>query len=213
MNDSSRHDPSDSREADISSDAAVSRGSADSPDSNDKRSFARAAARVEAYLRPMRSPEAPPRYNDGLLLPETSNVFVGSKLPREVTEFLTAMDAKLNALVAMASRDRLAAEFPIHAETQEVSGGGVLVTPVEPEAFHTLRPGEPVEVVLFLSRFPLRVAGAVAEVKPPERDDDALALEFTRIREEDLEAVIQFVFQQERRAIRERRGPGDANNG
>ncbi|MFW5734877.1 MAG: PilZ domain-containing protein [Oceanidesulfovibrio sp.] len=157
-------------------------------------------------MRRLESPDAPQRFHETLLLPDVRNIFVGSTIPKEIGDFLIALDAKLDTLVSMASRDRLEQDFPIPVTTYEISGNGV--------RFHSaadLVPGEHYEIVLFLSRMPLRLAGAVGAVlesRAPSGADQLSpqwALQFTRIREQDLDAVVQFVFQQERRAIRERK--------
>ena len=55
-----------------------------------------------------------------------------------------------------------------------------------------------------LSRFPLRMAGAMGRILRLEEQDGLLvhALDFTRIRERDLENIVQFVFQSQRDDLR-----------
>ncbi|TVM35154.1 PilZ domain-containing protein [Oceanidesulfovibrio marinus] len=172
----------------------------------DRRTFSRVSTRIDALIRRIESPDAPQLFHETLLLPDARNIFVGSNVPKEIGEFLLALDAKLDTLVSMASRDRLEQDFPIPADVYEVSGNGIRF-----HTTHDFRPGDHVEVVLFLSRMPLRLTSAVGVVldKRAASSRDELspqwALKFTRIREQDLEAVVQFVFQQERRTIRERR--------
>jgi c-di-GMP-binding flagellar brake protein YcgR len=63
------------------------------------------------------------------------------------------------------------------------------------------------EVVLMLSQFPLRMAGAIGRVirAEPDQGRTLYALDFTRIRERDLETIVQFVFQSQRDELREKK--------
>lgn len=172
----------------------------------DRREFSRVRTRIDALLRRLDSPDAPQLFHETVLLPDVRNIFVGSTIPKEIADFLTALDAKLDTLVSMASRERLEQDFPIRADIHEISGNGF--------RFHTtehVEPGEYFEAVLFLSRMPLRLSSAVGmvqdlrQVGAESKCSPQWIFEFTRIREQDLDAVVQFVFQQERRAIRERK--------
>ena len=81
----------------------------------------------------------------------------------------------------------------------EISGAGVrFCTP------DILPMEQYVETVIVLSRFPLRLAGAVGRIIRQDRQDDktVYALDFTRIRERDLELIVQFVFQSQRDDLR-----------
>ena len=81
----------------------------------------------------------------------------------------------------------------------DISGSGV--------HFHTPEPlplPRYVEVIIVLSRFPLRLAGAVGRLSQQEHAEDrtVYTLDFTRIRERDLESIVQFVFQSQRDDLR-----------
>lgn len=172
----------------------------------DRREFSRIRTRIEALMRRLDDPEAPQLFHETVLLPDVRNIFVGSSIQKEIADFLIALDAKLDTLVSMATRDQLEHDFPIIADIHEISGNGF--------RFHTtehVEPGEYFEAVLFLSRMPLRLAGAVGVVRDfrsactQRQCSPQWVIEFTRIREQDLDAVVQFVFQEERRAIREQK--------
>ena len=81
----------------------------------------------------------------------------------------------------------------------EISGDGVVFTSPEVLELHQY-----VEAVIVLARFPLRVAGAIGRIVRLDEKDGMLfyALDFTRIRERDLESIVQFVFQSQRDDLR-----------
>ena len=110
------------------------------------------------------------------------------------------INAKLDMLLSMQSRDDLSADFPIPLRIVEISGAGIrFETPEE------LLLESPVEAVIVLSRFPLRMAGAVGRIirmDPLADGTTEYALDFTRIRERDLESIVQFVFQSQRDDLR-----------
>ncbi len=114
--------------------------------------------------------------------------------------FLCSLDAKLDMLLSMQHRDELETDFPVAIQVLEISGAGVRFTTEESLAIE-----QPVEAVLMLSRFPLRMAGAVGRIIRQDLREDGLteyALDFTRIRERDLESIVQFVFQSQRDELR-----------
>lgn len=172
----------------------------------EKRTFSRVVTRVSAKFRFTDAPDALPEVFD--LAPEggvEDNVFAGSKLPEALTVFLKGIDAKLDAVLSMLQEDRLAADFPHELDVVEISGNGL-----KGKSDIAIPIGSHLEVVLVLSRLPFRTASAVGRVV--RSDDDAgnayTVLEFTRIRETDLEHIVGFVFKEERERIRESKGTG-----
>lgn len=131
----------------------------------------------------------------------------GSSLSDAVIDHLNHLDAKLDTILSLLSRDLIRDDFPLTAQVSEISGAGVkLVTD------HGFSAGQPVEVVLVLSRMPLRLAGAtgmtVRQEAPEHVEHPGLSqwvVDFARIREPDLEAIVQFVFSEQRQHIREKR--------
>jgi hypothetical protein len=112
---------------------------------------------------------------------------------------LMAMDRKLDMILGIHSQDSLKKDFPHQIEVYEISGAGVKMTSSMP-----LAPGQFVEVVLVLTQAPIRMAGAIGRVVREEDVDGRKlwALDFTRIRERDLETIVQFVFQTQRDELR-----------
>ena len=169
----------------------------------EKRAFMRIPTRLGGYLR---------------LLPDSDDIqvfrespFFGSTSgtchdPREagmseaLHDMLCSINAKLDMLLSIKGRDDLAADFPVTMDILEISGAGVRFAASQP-----LDADQYVEAVLVLSRFPLRMAGAVGKVLRQEAAPDGriiYALDFTRIRERDLESIVQFVFQSQRDDLR-----------
>ncbi len=130
------------------------------------------------------------------------NALRQTNLHETVVDFLLDIHEKLNQILSILSQDRLAKEFPIQARVVEISGAELAFIPE-----HPLEPGQAVEIVIALNQFPVSLAGAVGiiEKKVQTEQGPALEMSFKRIRSEDQEAVVRFVFQEERRQIREQR--------
>lgn len=127
----------------------------------------------------------------------------GDLLPR----FLAEMDRKLDAVLALMRRESLASEFPYEGHVVELSGGhGVL------ECAQGLEKGAYLELLLMLDEFPLRIISVIAEVER-QRETRALTgppaavytLRFVRMDAEEREAVIRFVFSEDRKRIRQQK--------
>ncbi len=167
----------------------------------EKRAFMRIPTRLTGHLRLLPHPD------DMQVFRETPLLGSGTCAldPREagVSEGLYAMlcsiNAKLDMLLSMQSRDQLETDFPVAMNIIDISGAGVRFTSPEPVAVDQY-----VEAVIVLSRFPLRMAGAVGRILRQDtiEDQPVYALDFTRIRERDLESIVQFVFQSQRDDLR-----------
>ncbi len=121
-------------------------------------------------------------------------------MPESMLDFLEAINMKLDMLLSIASQDHLQNNFPESITIVEISGAGLIFT--AKRDFHL---DDRVEMVMFLSQVPLRIAGAIGRVH--RRDEingkSAWVVDFTSIRESDREAIVRFVFQQQREQIRE----------
>ncbi|GFK94238.1 hypothetical protein NNJEOMEG_02080 [Fundidesulfovibrio magnetotacticus] len=124
-----------------------------------------------------------------------------SGLSEALVNTLMAMDRKLDLIIGIHAQDSLQADFPCPVDAVEISGAGVKVASAEP--LH-LKTGQHVEVVLTLTQLPVRMAGAIAQVVREEEVDGRTiwALDFTKIRDRDLETIVQFVFQTQRDELR-----------
>ena len=112
---------------------------------------------------------------------------------------LLAIDRKLDLLIGIHTQDSLLDDFPQTIEVVEISGAGVKMTSTDPLAV-----GQLVEVVITMTQLPVRMAGAIGRIIRDEMLDGVRvwALDFTKIRDRDLETIVQFVFQTQRDELR-----------
>lgn len=125
-----------------------------------------------------------------------------------IARFLVEMDRKLDAVLTHLQRESIVENFPHEGLILELSGGGLVL-----ESFHPLTPGDFMELLILPDDYQQRPISVMAEVtrKSPEGHEvaeghTAYSVRYTCISEEDREQVIQFVFQEERRQIRRRKG-------
>lgn len=120
-----------------------------------------------------------------------------------LVEALSSIDRKLDQLIAIHSHDNLVDDFPNLIEVCEISGAGVKLISQLP-----LEVGQHIEFVLTLTQLPVRMTGAIGRVVRREQDVDGhptWAVDFVRIRDRDLETIVQFVFQTQRDELRVRK--------
>ena len=123
-----------------------------------------------------------------------------SHLPEAVINFLVGMSNQINYIAALLEKKALDEEFPHILDGVRVSGSGL--------AFYAecpLAKGDYLEVLLTLTSLPLQMAGAIGEVVKEETTPQGKKyfLQFTRISEPNLDAIVRFVFQEQRKSIRE----------
>jgi len=165
----------------------------------DKRTFARVATRIRGYVRPMDSASSLP------MVHETHPLFAKSEdsklqgISEPLIDFLQTINAKLDMLISFINQDRLQSEFQETVEVVALSGGGLKFSSEK-----EFKPGDVLEIVLVLSQIPLRLAAAVGKIERSEimNNRPVWVLEFTSIRESDTEAIVAFVFKEEREKIR-----------
>ncbi len=168
----------------------------------EKRAFMRIPTRLHGQLRLLSGPDEVPIYREtpfpggGALCPLDARE---AGMSETLYSLLCSINGKLDMLLSMQSRDQIESDFPIPLDIVEISGAGVRFLSPTP-----LPLGQYVEVVLVLARFPLRMAGAIGRILRQDAQDgqDVYALDFTRIRERDLESIVQFVFQSQRDDLR-----------
>jgi len=175
--------------------------------SQDKHSYSRIATNIQAWLRPLPSPDAPAMLGNASELMGRSTAAASlqdARLPESVVQFLLDMDRKLQSILGLLGRDQLLQDFPLRATVTEIGGDGVHLVSEEALPLELAT-----EVVIALNPMPLRLVGAVGRVvrveSPEGPQPGAQVFEFTRIREAELDAIIAFVLQEERRHIRERK--------
>lgn len=170
----------------------------------EKRTFARVETNFKAYVKRLKTPPRLPEPFDALnaecdsKLPDLEN----SGLHEGVVAFLKSMDSKLSMIASYITQGRLRQEYRETVQVIELSGSGMSFISDEP-----FRPGQFAEAVLILSRFPLKVASAAGKIisRKDDHEESRWLMEFTHIREADLENIVQFVFREEREHIREKK--------
>ena len=169
------------------------------PDSRPQ--FSAVDARVRGKFRIMPSAKDVPKISlGGEQKPVGYDELAQSKLPEAVINFLIGMANQLNYIAALLEKKSLDEEFPFTLEGVHISGAGL--------AFYTeqqLETGAYLEVLLTLNSLPLQMAGAIGTVVKKEQtpDGDKYILQFTRISEPNLDAIVHFVFKEQRKSIRE----------
>jgi hypothetical protein len=124
--------------------------------------------------------------------------------PEALLEFLLEMDRKLDAILGYLHRESLLEAFP--GEGWVTALGGTRLTLETPSP---LSRGDRLELALLLEEFPPRMVVAAATVECPCGPPDgpaAFCLAHSCGREEDQETLFRFIFQEERRLLRLRKG-------
>jgi hypothetical protein len=167
--------------------------------SEEKRSFSRIQVRLKAQARVMESLDSPQLFTgDAMPQPITREDFVHkSKLPEEVTGFLVEMDRKLDQIISMLGQDTFKADFSLPVEVMEISAAGVKF-----RSASRFKPGDALELIIYLSQTPLRLAGSKGRILDQEPDTGLYRFEFVDLRGSDMEAIVQFVFKEQREQIR-----------
>lgn len=171
----------------------------------EKRAYSRVAASISGRFRILSSGDDQPMYSgwSRTNIKDVEQALQQAKLPEAMVQFLASMDAKLDAILGQMQKDTLQEDFPHKLRGTEISGAGLRFT-----ASDKISENSYVEIVLFLRQYPLIVASAIGRITresqlPSENSTSEYALEFTAIHDNDLEQVIAFVFDQERRLIRQ----------
>lgn len=127
-----------------------------------------------------------------------------------VLRFLAEIDRKLDAVLSLLQTETLVREFPHEGHVVELGGNSLRF-----ECDKELEQGSPVEILVMLEEYPLRIVSILAEVAQKESACAlpcmhawSYALRFLSISEDDREAVIRFVFGEERKRIRRQKGSG-----
>ncbi len=156
--------------------------------------------------------ENSPQYCKGMLSASDASLkeemLSRSRLPDMALRFLVEMDRKLDAIMAFMQRDSLLADFPHEGRIVEISGNALVLECREP-----LAPGDHMELVLMLDELPLQICSVLARVDSARKGkavtgapNAAWNISFACVQEEDREAIIRFVFREERKRIRQQKG-------
>lgn len=167
--------------------------------SEEKRTFSRVSVRIKGYARVMHNLESPPIFT-GDTVDEGAgceDFFRNSKLPEDLTRFLAEMDRKVDRILGLLSQDRIRSDFPFDIEIMELSAAGIKFRTKE-----KLSLDAPLEIVLLLSYAPMKMAGSKGRILGLDKDTQLYRFEFVDTRAADMEAIVQFVFREQREQIR-----------
>jgi hypothetical protein len=155
--------------------------------------------------------QAPRMYRGTPLSPTADmreELLTGSGRPELMLRFLVEMDRKLDAVLGLLQSESLAQEFPEEGHIVELSGQGLVL-----ECNAELSTGSYIELLIRLEEYPIRIVSALSRVERPrpavilpDMHSYAYDVSYTSIAEEDREAVIRFVFSEERKRIRQNKG-------
>ena len=167
--------------------------------SEEKRTFSRVSVRLKGHARVMGSIESTQVFTADAVDPASASdeLFHNSKLPEDLTAFLAEMDRKLDRVLGLLSQDRIRSDFPLSIEIMEISAAGIKFRSQE-----RFTVGDPLEVVIQLSYAPVRMAGSKGRVVGMDEDTNLYRFEFVDTRAADMEAIVQFVFREQREQIR-----------
>jgi len=166
---------------------------------SEKRSFSRVETRLKAYARKTRSPETPSRFNATPVLAayNRDELMRNAKLPDALITFLCELDKKADQIISLLSQDQIRSEFPLSLEVVELSGAGAKFSCSE-----ALSEKDFLEIILVLNNFPLKISSTKARIVDKKDNSGFYRMEYVNIRESDMEAIIQYVFQRQREIIR-----------
>lgn len=129
------------------------------------------------------------------------------RVPDAVLHTLARIEKKLDTVISLLNKDNFERNFPHKAFATRLSASSFIMECKEP-----LAPGDHLEVVLFLEEIPTSLAAGIARVDSKltrkaqtDKDFSVYTLSFVSIRDEDKEAVIRHVFQEERKIIRQQK--------
>jgi len=169
---------------------------------DEQRTFLRIPTKLHGRLRFVASDVEPQLFREAPIVSSsvTAMELKNAGLAEALVNALLNIDRKLDMLIGLHASANLEDDFPHPFEIVEISGAGIKGISAEP-----FPAGQLAEVVITLTQLPVRMAAAIGRVLREEPTGDgrhAWALDFTRIRDRDLESIVQFVFQTQRDEMR-----------
>ncbi|GAU08828.1 PilZ domain-containing protein [Desulfoplanes formicivorans] len=168
----------------------------------ERRTYTRIETALQAFMRKSVSPSTQPGLRGGFSQPvdHLRDALQQTSLPDELLDYLEAINAKLDTILGLLHQSSIQAEYPLEATISQISGAGLQFT-----SPHDFQEGDHLELVITLSRFPLRlvnVVGTITRRQQTRENGPVWVVEFTFIRDNDREAIIQYVFREQREMIR-----------
>ncbi len=167
----------------------------------ERRKFSRVNTRIRAHARRVPSGDVTPLYSCG---PVQAPVHLDrvQGVPDSLVQFLNNLDNKVDTIISLLNQHSIESEFPLVLEVTEISGAGIKFTSGE-----TLKQHESLELALVLNHSPLKIVGIICTLVRQEdtAQQSAWIASFTNIRDNDREAIVQYVFHEQRESIRKNR--------
>lgn len=135
--------------------------------------------------------------------PSREEFAAASNLPEIVTKFLCQLDSKIDAILMGMQSPSLEQDFPHTMELSTLSASCLDFSTAVP-----LAPGDWIEVVLDLRQAGLAAASGIGSItarRVAKNGIPIFSFAFSRIREEEREKIIRYVFREERRQLRANR--------
>lgn len=168
----------------------------------ERRTYTRITTSLQSFMRKAASSLERPGFRGGfpMGMDHLKDDLQKTSLPAPLLDYLESMNAKLDTILGLLHQTSIQTEYPLPGTISQISGAGVQFTSPA-----TLKLNDHLEIVITLSRFPLRFVNAVGTITRKEHTNAGIPLwvfEFTSIRDNDREAIIQYVFQEQREMIR-----------
>lgn len=166
---------------------------------SEERKFAWTSTRITGFARISSSIKDEPRFSIAVPSSGPAASLEGAKLPSPVIKFLVGLDKKLDMLLAQHSLVMVEREYPIKIDVREISAEGLRFMAVD-----KISDAAKVEVVLLLRQAPARLVAAKARARKVQEEGrvDQWFMDFAAMRDNDREALVSFVFEEEREHIR-----------
>jgi len=164
---------------------------------------------IRGRLRMAPSAGAPKMYR-GTLLSSTADIREellsgSSRQPELIIRFLAEMDRKLDAILGLLQSEAMAHEFPEEGHIVELSGQSLAL-----ECNIDLAIGNCIELLIQMEEYPIRIVSTLSRVEQPrpvailpDMHSHAYDITYVSIEEDDRDALIRFVFREERKRIRQ----------
>lgn len=167
---------------------------------------------LKSLFRLLDSTNAPAYLRSGAAKPPSAamqdSVGQSSQSADPVLRAIAELDRKLDAVIGLLQREALHADFPLEGRVAALSSSGLTL-----ESKERLEPGCHMELVLLSDDYYSRNMSVMAEVTSVRQEEARLLpgglaydLTYIGLSEEDEDAIIRFIFSEERKRIRQQKG-------
>lgn len=168
-----------------------------------ERTFARIETTLKGYVRRMHPGQVRPLYAGCQSCAPIQGLDEKiNSIPEALVVYLKNMDEKLSAILSLLNQQMIQDDFPISALIHDISGAGLRFT--SPTKFAV---GDLVEIVVAIAMYPQGLVGTMGEIirQDSQEESPLWVVEFKNMRDLEREKIIQFVVQEQREQLRERR--------